>query len=211
MSRQSSSTGQVHPAVALALGAIAVAGLVVAIVVSRPNAAPNDPAPSAPTSPSPTIQAASPRPTSTPVPVRPSSPADPDPAVVHIPLDIADEHDVVVSLQDPGGHVRDARSGHAGDGMSVRWHDADVVQTGPDTIRVTWVGLPVDDRVDVNVDVERDGAAVSIRIAQAAPPANSDAIGFDRVLVLSFDQPIDSGSVSTRVLDRSYVLDRGAD
>ena len=55
MSRQSSSTGQVHPAVALALGAIAVAGLVVAIVVSRPNAAPNDPAPSAPTSPLPLL------------------------------------------------------------------------------------------------------------------------------------------------------------
>jgi hypothetical protein len=102
-------------------------------------------------------------------------------------------------------------SGHAADGMSVRWHDADVVQTGPDTIRVTWVGLPVDDIVDVHVDVERDGAAVSVLIAQAAPPSSSDAIGFDRVLVLSFDQPIDIGSVTTRVLDRSYLLDRGAD
>jgi len=200
MSRQPSSTGQVHPAVALALGAIAVAGLVVAIVVSGQNAAPNDPAPSAPTRPSPTIQAPSPRPTATPVPV-PSPSADPDPAVVHIPLDIADEHDVVVSLQDPDGLVREARSGRAGDGMSVRWHDAELVQVDDRTIRVTWVGLPIDDTVDVVV--ERAGGAVSIRIGQSAPPANSDATGYDRVLVLAFAAPVSADSIELEVQDRA--------
>src|SRR6478672_5996772 len=189
MSRQSSSTGQVHPAVALALGAVAIAGLVAAIVVFHPNAV-SDPAPAAPTTPSPTIQAPSPQPASTPIAVSPSPSVDPDPAVVRIPLDIADDHEVVVALQDPGNHIRDARSGRAADGMSVGWHDADVVQTGPDTIRVTWVGLGFDDQVDVVVG--RSKAAVSIRIAQAAPPPNADTLGFDRVLVLSFDEPVDA-------------------
>jgi hypothetical protein len=85
--------------------------------------------------------------------------------------------------------------------MSVRWHDAEVVQVDERTIRVTWVGLPVDDAVDVVV--ERAGGAVSIQIGQSAPPANSDATGHDRVLVLTFAAPVVADSLELEVLDRA--------
>jgi len=196
MPRPSSSRGQVHPLVALALAAIAVAALVAAVALA-PRA--GSQAPAAPASHAPV---ATPRPTLAPASPTPApSQGTGAPAVIRIPLDIADDHDVVVALRDPDGHVREARSGRAADGMSVGWHDAEVVQTGPDTIRLTWVGLGFDDQVDVAVG--RSKAAVSIQIAQAAPPPNADTLGYDRVLILSFDQPIDSGSVTTHVLDRA--------
>ena len=40
-----------------------------------------------------------------------------------------------------------ASSGHAGDGMSVRWHDVQVENVDDSTLRITWVCLPVDDVV----------------------------------------------------------------
>jgi hypothetical protein len=84
-------------------------------------------------------------------------------------------------------------SGRAGDGMSVRWGDVEIVNVDEDSLRVTWVGLPADAGVALKVDA--DGAGYVLRFTQPAPPANSDATGFDRVLVLDFASAVDAASV----------------
>jgi hypothetical protein len=96
-------------------------------------------------------------------------------------------------IEDEGGLLAGAGSGRAGDGMSVRWGDVEVVNVDEDTLRVTWVGLPVDAGIRLVVSGAGDG--VVLAFTQPAPPANSDAIGFDRVLVLDFASPVDAADV----------------
>jgi hypothetical protein len=192
-----SSNGQVHPAVALVFGLLAIVGLVAAVTIGpgAPAAPAGSPTPSAsptaPYTPAPTQVPASP----TPAPTASSN------GVVRIPLDIADDHSVVVALQDADGLLVSARTGRAADGMSVRWHDAALERVNASTIRVTWVGMAVDEQVDVAV--EAHGRAVAITIVQAGPVPYSDALGADRVLVLAFDEAIDLSKVHAEVLDRS--------
>ena len=142
--------------------------------------------PSAPASPAPTAPAT---PVPTPEPTgRPSAAPSESPAGDGIVLDTADDHDVIVVVADPDGVLAGAGSGRAGDGMSVRWGDVRVEAVDEDTLRVTWVGLPVD--AEVRLSVGRTGDRVALDLTQPAPPANSDAMGFDRVLVLDFASPI---------------------
>lgn len=141
-------------------------------------------------------------------PASPSVPASPSPAPsdsAGIPLDIATPHDVSVIVEDETGRVVDARSGRAGDGMSVRWFDVAVENIDADSIRVTWVGLPQDDVVRLTVS-EQDGT-VELRFVQKSPPANSDALGHDRVLVIDFDQPVDAGDVRTSMQESTDTQD----
>ena len=127
-------------------------------------------------------------------------PASPDPSVAPgapsgvIKLDVADPHEVLVTVVDPGGLVKGASSGRAGDGMSVRWGDVEIVNVDDDSLRVTWVGLPVDAGVTVKVDA--DGEGYVLAVTQPAPPANSDATGFDRVLVLDFASAVRAETVT---------------
>ena len=83
--------------------------------------------------------------------------------------------------------------------MSVRWFDSIVKNVGDDTIQITWVALPQDDEVHVTVD-SVDGRIV-VSIDQKAPPANSDALGNDRVMEITFDGPVSAKDV-TVVLSR---------
>jgi hypothetical protein len=108
-------------------------------------------------------------------------------------LDVATDHDVSVSIDDQTDSVVTAASGRVGDRMSVRWLDAVVENVGPATISVTWVGLPRDE--ELALTITRDGSRIALDFDQAAPPANSDAIGFDRTLVIMFDAPVQAGDV----------------
>lgn len=206
---RSADRGQVQPIVAVALSVVAVIGIVAAVLVSRP--APAAPAPSAspsaPASPSasadpgrgpsasPTVPASA-----SPVPTASASPA-PSTGPLAIKLDNATNHDVSMKIQNPDAILTDARSGRPGDGMSVRWHDALVVNTDAETLRVTWVGLPQDETVDLVV--ERDGDGVKLTIVQSGPMPMSDAMGEDRVVVLTFGAPVRSEDVTVEILDRS--------
>ena len=149
-----------------------------------PTEVPATPAPSAPATPEPTV-APTPEPT-----VAPSDPADGQ----TIDLDIADEHDVSVVVKDESGDIADVSSGRAGDGMSVRWFDVVVENIDAQTVRVTWVGLPIDEVIDLAISKSGDGYAFAFD--QDAPPANSDAIGFDRVLVVAFDAPVQASDIT---------------
>ena len=131
------------------------------------------------------------RPVATPtVAPSPSTPVDGD---VVVELDIATDHDVSVVVDDATGRIVAVRSGRAGDGMSVRWFDVKVENVDATTIRITWVGLPVDEEIALTV-TESDGS-IALDFAQAGPPAYSDAVGFDRVLEIEFDAAVDAADV----------------
>lgn len=164
---------------------------VVAVVAINPRA------PGAPSTP-----VASPAPSEVPSQAPSEVPSDsPSPAPTDdisdgrspVDLDTATDHDVSVMVVDLSGSVADVDSGRAGDGMSVRWFDVKVENIDDRSIRVTWVGLPRDEVIDLTISAS--AAGYKLDFVQAAPPANSDAIGFDRVLVIAFDAPVDAADV----------------
>ncbi|HET9345399.1 MAG TPA: hypothetical protein VFO05_06835 [Candidatus Limnocylindrales bacterium] len=138
----------------------------------------------------------------------PSAPATPAPTKEPIDdfsdgsksvkLDIATDHDVYARIDDATGKVVDARSGRAGDGMSVPWLDIKVENLDDHTLRLTWVALGNDDPVKVRV-FEVDGV-LNLVVLQAAPPPNTDSLGYDRILVLEFDGLVRAEDVDTEFI-----------
>jgi hypothetical protein len=176
-----------------------LAGVVLAAVVAlAANAAFGRGTPPAPEPSKPPI--ASP---STPPSEEPSTPPSEEPSEqpsdgpTKVALENLTGNDVWVEVDDQTGSVVDAMSGTPGDGMSVRWFDVKVENIDADTLRVVWVGLPRDEVIHLGVSTV-DGKP-RLRFVQDAPPANSDALGFDRILELSFDAPIRSEDVLTSV------------
>jgi hypothetical protein len=153
--------------------------------------------PSAPPTPSPIVS-----PGVTPDPT-PSAPVDHGPIEGDVTVDLENVtgHAVRASVRDTTGHLVGAVSGRPGAGMSVRWHDIAVTQVDARTISVTWVGIAMDDEVHVEISTEGDGYLVEI--VQMGPPPQSDATGHDRVLILSFDEPVVAADVTGGVADRS--------
>ncbi len=206
MTRSTNRRGQVHPALAVALGLIAVAGIVAAVLVSRPSA-PAGPAPSDRPSAAPS-SAPDPTPLATPV-VTPGPSPTPSPKPTTAPssglgsidLENATDHDVVLQIHDQTGTLVKAESGTPGDGMSVRWHDALVENRNHHTIFITWAGLPQDDTLDLGVAIV-DGK-LTVTIVQAGPVENSDAMGEDRVVALTFDLAVQADDVTVEILDRT--------
>lgn len=192
---------------AITVVAVAVIALIASGVL-RPTPATGvtpTPSPSAPASPAPaTPVPATPAP-ATPVPTEGPAPVDDfSDGVKSVRLDIATPHDIVAEIKDSTGRVSDARSGRAGDGMSVRWGDLKVENVDDDTLRLTWVGLPSDDPVKVVVYDEVRGATdvqPTIVVMQLMPYENTDAIGFDRVLELDFDDPVLASDYATVLQD----------
>jgi len=168
-------------AVVLAMSAVLV--IVAGGVFGRgvdPSPAPSDaPAnpPSMPSSPQPTV-----------VPTD-----DPGDGPIVLDLDNLTDHDVSVVIDDATGTLDGAVSGQPGDGMSVRWLDVKVENLDSKTLRVVWVGLPRHEQVQLSI--AGDDGSYRLDFVQAAPPANSDAVGYDRILVLSFDTDVAADDV----------------
>ena len=174
-----------------------------------PSVPPTMPAPAtpAPATPAP----ATPAPARTPAPAEPQQPAPSVPAnpapsvdpdgepdnVTTVDLDVATDHDVRVTVVDDGGSLVGIKSGHAGDGMSVRWFDLKVENVDSSTLRLTWIGFAADDESVLNVG-ENDGR-VQLALSVAGPPPNSDATGYDRVLILEFDHDVSAADVTSTV------------
>lgn len=175
MINPSPSKGAATPALLSGLAVIAV--LVAACSAGGAGASPS---PSAP---------ASPVPSGSPV----ASPSPSEPGAIVVDLDVVTGHDVSVVVDDKSGKGVKFASGRGGDGMSVRWGDSKVENVDADTIRVTWVGLPRDE--ELKLTVSGDSAALELAFEQAAPPADSDAIGHDRVLVIDFAEPVNAEDV----------------
>lgn len=148
-----------------------------------------------------------PTPSEAPAPTpTPSVAPSPDPTTAPSPtpagdltfdLDVATPHDVSVVLEDEADVVSGAKSGRGGDGMSVRWGQSIVENIDEDTIRLTWVGLPQDDIVEMVVK-EVDGRII-VTVDQAAPPANSDAMGHDRAVEIDFSRAVSADDLRVTV------------
>ncbi|HEY3336138.1 MAG TPA: hypothetical protein VGK16_12980 [Candidatus Limnocylindrales bacterium] len=175
---------------------VAAAGLLLVFAVGACNAAAVPSTPGAVASPD------APAPTPFPTPVATDDPSGPvktpgaggvDGAV--IPLDVFLDHEVTLAFSDPDGLIVDAASGSAKDGMSVRWSEAIVRNVDPKTVEITWSGLPGDEAVTLVARPEAKG--LLLRFGQHAPPADSDAMGADRVAVLTFASPVDAADIVT--------------
>ena len=193
-SPRSSLRGQAAPVVAVALGALAAVTVAVAVVLSGPAT----PAPGSGPKPSPTVAPAP----SASVPASHSPSPTPRPtAPGEIVLESATGQDVLLKIHDQADALVDAVSDVPGDGMSVRWHDSVVRQAGARKLAVTWVALPQDDIVDLGI--VHDGDKYTITIVQAGPVPFSDAMGEDRVLVLTFADDVPARDVNVEILDRT--------
>src|SRR5262245_28317987 len=169
-------------------------------------AQPTQPAPATPAQPQPSLPAA-PAPSSpatpapaTPAPVKPEPSQDPDgdpDDIESVDLDVAIPGHVSVTVIDDGNVHAGARSGIAGDGMSVRWFDLKVENVDDSTLRITWVGFAGDDESVLSVGKNDGDIALAMQVA--GPPPNSDATGYDRVLVLAFDAPVNAADVTYTV------------
>ena len=191
-------------AAAALVALVAIAGCSLGVVAAAPSGSPAPVPAVTPDAPQPTAVPNGPTgvpPTGVPQPSAPPSPlvpATPDADGVDgivIPLDVFLPDDVQLAISDAEGLIAQAASGQAGDGMSVAWGQAIVENVGPRTLEVTWTGIPRDETV--TLVARSDGDRVLLRFGQEAPPANSDAMGADRVVVLTFVEPVDAGHVVT--------------
>lgn len=188
MARSTSTRGVAAFIVALAL--ISVVAVLATGAFGR--SVTPEPVPSEAPAPTPTA-----RPSVAPTPDPTAAPSPTPAGDLTFDLDVATPHDVSVVLEDESDVVTGAKSGRGGDGMSVRWGQSIVENIDDDTIRLTWVGLPQDDIVEMVVK-EIDGRVV-IAIDQAAPPANSDAMGHDRVVEIDFGRAVSADDVRVTV------------
>jgi hypothetical protein len=160
-------------------------------------------------SPAPSV-APSVRPTPTATPSPTIKPTDgPSDGPFKVELENLTDNDVAVIIDDESGTLTGAASGIPGDGMSVRWFDVLVENLDAETVRVVWVGLPRDEELTLSIAAE-DGKYRLI-LTQAAPPANSDALGFDRILDLRFESPVAASDVHVTVEETPRPTDPSRD
>jgi hypothetical protein len=213
MSRFHDPAGALRPAT-LSIAGVAIAVVAVVAISLNPgraaadpgasaSAAPSVPAASAaaPSAPDPTsVPAPDPTPVSTPVstPVvspEPTAPPADDPGSDAMPiaveLDTFDGHAVSIDVVDRTGTVVAAVSGRPGDNPSA--DGLAVVNVDDHTLQLTWVDFPIDNRLALFVDDA--GGHLRLLLIQPGPTVVTDAIGFDRQLVLTFDRPVDASTV----------------
>ena len=199
MNTSPSRLTSIRTAVALIIAIVAVLAIVTVGFGGAPKPPTATPSPSPAGSPT---NVPSPDPTETPS-ASPSVPADHGPIVGDVTIDLveASRNDVKATVRDESGDVVGVRSGTPGDGMSVSWHDIAVENVDARTLRITWVGTGDEETVHVAVSAEADGYLVEI--VQNGLGPNSDSIGYDRELILSFEQSVDAADVTGGVADRN--------
>jgi hypothetical protein len=200
MERITSNRGAALATFAVAVSLAAVIAVVAAGALGRSGGTPAPIGTPVPT-PVPTAPAPVPTPRVTPVPPPTPSPTPaPSDGPVTVVVRDASDHDVTAVVDDRTDTLVEVASGTPGDGMSVRWYTVDVQNVNANTVQVTFVGLPMDDVIDVTITDTADGYA--IRLVQSPPPANSDAVGFDRILLLTFDAPVSADDIEASIGDR---------
>ncbi len=192
MPRTRTTRSLARPATAVVLTLVAAFAIMASGVLGRSGS----PTPSSPPStPKPTPTASPSAPAPTPVPSAPVGDG------TTVDLDNRGGFDILLRIKDRTGRLVTGSSGTPKDGMSVRWHDAIVKNVDASTIRITWAGWPRDE--EVGMTISRSGDKVRIHIVQIAPYPNTDAMGLDRILDLTFDGPIDADDVKVTFEDVS--------
>lgn len=205
MSRFHDPAGALRPAT-LSLAGLAIASVAVAAIAlnaGRPTA-PSGAATASQSVPSASAAAVEPTPVPTAVatPVatpKPTTTPETDPGQDAIPLTVklatVDGHAVTVDIVDRTGSIVSAVSGQPAEGASAE--GLSVVNIDARTLRLTWVDFPIANRDALFVDAAN--GKLRMLLVQPAPTTTTDAIGFDRVLILTFDRPVDAGSVQTTI------------
>lgn len=204
------TTGGVRPAVAISFaGAAIVAVAATAFAVgggsgaapaapARPSASAvaSAPPPAAPVAtPKPTTKPADPAPVPTAIPTpRPTHTNLPfDPAPIKVNLETVDDSAVRVDIVDISGILESAKSGSPAEGASAE--GLVVMNIDARTLRLTWVDFPID-----NIDqlyIEWFDGHLKFVLVQPEPRGATDAIGYDRELVLTFSEPVSAADVET--------------
>ncbi len=152
------------------------------------------PSPSSPATPEPTpVPVPDDTPAPTPVPDDEGSDALP----IKVDLENATGADVYVDIVDSTGLLVDARSGTPGDGMSVETLVAENIDAT--TLKLTWTDFPIDNALALYVDEHEGG--IRLLLVQPEPSGPTDAIGFDRELILSFSESISADQVETILVE----------
>ena len=178
--------------------ALSAAAVVLAAVIALPllfrapgfgtTPSPTPPSPTAPATPVPSAPA-------TPVPATPTpAPTDPVVGLGPIRLAVASGSVVNVSIDDPDDLVTGAVAEQANPGMSFAWFNSSVTETESGAFRVTWVGYPRDEEVQLEVSRGESGGLV-LHFIQAAPLPNTDGEGEDRVMVIELAESIDASDI----------------
>ena len=158
-----------------------------------------------PATPRPSTPVATPAPSEAPAPsetpVTAPVPNDGglDAMPIKVDLDNATGADVYVDIADRSGLLVDAASGTPGDGMSVEPYTLKVENVDATTLQLTWVDFPIDNALALYID-ETD-AGIRLVLVQPEPTGRTDAIGFDRALILSFSEPISADRVEAFLQD----------
>jgi hypothetical protein len=149
-------------------------------------------------SPSPTAPAKPvPVPDKTPAPSSAPDDDGSDAMPIKVVLENATGADVYVDIVDTTGLLRDARSGTPGDGMSVDTLVAENIDAT--TLKLTWVDFPIDNALALYIDEHEGG--IRFLLVQPEPSGPTDAMGFDRELILSFSEPISADEVETLLVE----------
>ena len=180
-----------------------VAGTILAAVIAftafggggtgdRPSV-PGSPAPAPVATPEPT-----PEPTAVPAPDETPDPDDGSDAMpIKVDLRNATDADVYVDIVDTTGLLVDARSGTPGEGVSVDTLVAENIDAT--TLKLTWSDFPIDNALALYVDEHEGG--IRLLLVQPAPTGTTDAMGFDRELILSFSEPVSAEGVETIIVE----------
>jgi len=104
---------------------------------------------------------------------------------------------VHVDIVDHTGLLSDAESGTPGDGASVEGYTLAARNVDPKTLELTWIDFPIDNSLVLYI--HRVDGHLRLLLIQPEPSGTTDAIGFDRELVLTFSQPVSAGSIETFV------------
>ena len=145
----------------------------------------------APVTPDPTSGPAS-APTATPAPTMPEISGAP---ALSLTLDTADESTVRVAVVDQTGLLTGVTSGTPGDGASVAVDAPTVVEADTAGLVVTWAAPPCDSEPTVVL------SETVLRIVQPPCPDPTDAVAFDRVLILRTSDTIDPASLEVVIQD----------
>lgn len=168
--------------------------------VAVPSGSPAAP-PSAPPSQAPT-EAPSDEPSADPTNEPTNEPTDeptnePDPGSDGMPIKVdlgnATGADVYVDIVDQTGRLSGARSGTPGDGASVEGRTLRVENLDERTLKLTWIDYPIDNALALYIE-DFEGH-LRLLLVQPEPTGATDAMGFDRELILSFSESVSADEV----------------
>ena len=144
-----------------------------------------------PATPAPTAVASSDA-TATPAPTRPAISGAP---ALIVRLDTQDESKVRVAVIDQTGLLTGITSEMPGDGASVPVDAPTVVDADAASLVVTWSAPPCDSEPTVVLSETR------LLIVQPPCPDPSDAVAFDRILILRFRDTVEAASLEVVLQD----------